>query len=226
MIALAVARTDGLDESTYERLRASVPAYRQRKADRHYRRLDRFASVVSFSLLQGLWAEYGEGPLPPIVRDRLGKPRFAESGWHFNLSHDSWICVCALASVSVGVDVQSRVPFDADLFKSMVASSEWGLRDRLVTADDLSALWTRKEAIVKRSGRGLSTPPHEVDTLAARDVLTYSADAEDFRLSLCATGSDVDELASQLRIRRVRPETDAWSSVTCRDLRRVPRHLD
>ncbi|RPF22269.1 4'-phosphopantetheinyl transferase family protein [Myceligenerans xiligouense] len=213
VIDLVIARSDGLDEAAFRRLRASLPVSRRERADRYRRKADRDASVVVFSLLQYLWRRRVGGPLPDVVRGERGKPRFrGVDGWHFNLSHDASVCVCALSPVPVGVDVQSRVPFDDRLFETIAAPGERHLRGELLRADDLSPLWTRKEAVVKRSGRGLSTPLGEVDTVAATDVLT-AADRSGFLLSISAEGLREDQPASGLRVRYLRPgpEPGGWS---------------
>lgn len=229
MIDLLIARADLLDGLAFQRLRARVPVDRRRKSDGHHRRQDRYASVVAFSLLQHLWRLRSTRPMPPVVPGEFGKPRFAgEDGWHFNLSHDGAVCVCVLAPVPVGVDVQSRVPFSAGLFERMAAPGERRLRERLRRADDLSPLWTRKEAIVKRTGRGLSTPLEGVDTLAAPDVLTLSCDERGFRISVSAEGLSEFDLLPRLRIDWVGPGPDpgTWSRTARRGaLRQIPRHL-
>ncbi|UZN02607.1 4'-phosphopantetheinyl transferase family protein [Cellulomonas sp. S1-8] len=204
MIDLAIARSDDLDEPELRRLRAGLPVERQERVGRYRRKADRDASVVAFALLQYLWWRRIGGPLPDVVRGERGKPAFrGVDGWHFNLSHDASVCACVLSPVPVGVDVQSRVPFEDRLFESIAAPGERHLRDELLRADDLSPLWTRKEAVVKRTGRGLSTPLREVDTAAARDVLTTSG-GSGFRLSISAQGLREEELRSVLRVRFLR----------------------
>ncbi|WP_100448680.1 4'-phosphopantetheinyl transferase family protein [Glycomyces xiaoerkulensis] len=226
MIDVAIARSDPLDEATFQRLRAEVPAERRRKTDRYHRRQDRYARVVSFALLQYLWRERSADPMPEVVSGEFGKPRFRGlPEAHFNWSHDASVCVCAFASVPIGIDLQSRVPFDGGLFECIAAPGEERVRDRLLRADDLSSLWTRKEALVKRTGRGLSTPLQAVDTLAAPDLLTLSCDEMDFRISVSAEGLSERELRSRLRTRWVRPNPapGGWSEEPHRgSLRRLP----
>jgi phosphopantetheinyl transferase len=200
VIDLAIARSDDLDEPDLRRLRAGLPVGRQERADRYRRRVDRDASVVAFTLLQYLWRRRVGGALPDVVRGDRGKPGFrGVDDWRFNLSHDASVCVCVLSPVPMGVDVQSRVPFDDRLFESIAAPGERHLRDELLRADDLSPLWTRKEAVVKRTGRGLSTPLREVDTVAATDALTSSG-RSGFRLSLSADGMRAEALQPVLRV--------------------------
>lgn len=212
MIDLAIARSDGLDEPAFQRLSASLPADRRERAGRYRRAEDRDASVVAFSLLQYLWRRRVGGPLPDVVTGERGKPGFlGVDGWHFNLSHDASVCACVLSDVPVGVDVQSRVPFDDRLFESIAAPGERRLRSELSRSDDLSPLWTRKEAAVKRTGQGLATPLPDVDTVAGADIVTATGSA--FRLSITADGLREDELVSRVRVVFLRPGPgpDGWS---------------
>ncbi len=227
MIDLVVARSDDVDEQTMHALRAALPAERRRKSDTYYREADRHASIVAFSLLQQVWGEQTGDALPQIVLGRFGKPEFADNQrWHFNLSHDASFCVCVLASMPVGVDVQSRVPFDGGLFERMAAPGEQRLRDQLARLDDLSGLWSRKEALVKQTGHGLTTVLQDVDTLVSTEVLTLSDDERNLRLSVSAAGLDEQGIHSGLRIRWLRPvsspatwverqENRTWRRLTC-----------
>lgn len=225
MIDLAIARSDLVDEAAFGVLRAGVPPGRRERSDAYHRPRDRYASVVSFSLLQQLWRGRFAAPLPPVAVGRYGKPRFVgEEDWHFNLSHDAGVCVAVLGPVPVGVDVQGTVPFDDGLFDRMAAPGEQRLRERLRRSGDLSPLWTRKEAIVKRTGRGLTTPLRDVDTLASPSVLTFAHDDLGVRLSVSAEGLQPDALGSRLRVRRLAPVrvSGQWCEVPTRPLRHLP----
>lgn len=211
-----IARSDLVDEPTFERLRAALPFERRLRSDRYHRRQDRYASVVAFALLQYLWRERLSGPMPEIVVGAFGKPRFGgRRDWHFNWSHDGPVCACALSPMPIGVDVQSRVPFGEALFERIAAPSERGRKEWYRQANDLSVLWTRKEAVVKRTGRGLSTPLREVDTIAAPDIATFTCDESDVRFSVSAEGLSEQALLSRLRIRAVRPASGKWTAVAC-----------
>ena len=225
MIDLAIARVDLVDEQTFKRLRATVPIERQRRSDRYHRRPDRYASIVAFTLLQRLWKERLDDPMPEVVLEPFGKPRFhGRRDWHFNWSHEHSVCVCALAPMPIGVDAQSRVPFDDALFDQIAARGERHWRDRFRRMDDLSLMWTRKEATVKRTGQGLSTPLRDIDTLAATDIATFSFDEIDVRISISAEALTEQDLLARLRIRDMRPgpAPDLWSATAGR---RLLRHL-
>ncbi|HEY5978876.1 MAG TPA: 4'-phosphopantetheinyl transferase superfamily protein [Microlunatus sp.] len=221
MIELAISRSDQVDEATIGRLYAALPELRKVRSDAYYRQIDRRTSIVSFALLQLLWSEQFAGPMPEIVVGIFGKPAFAGVGVaHFNISHDQTVCACVLAPVSVGVDLQSRVPFDEDLFDRIASQTELRLRDQLVALDDLSPLWTRKEAVVKRTGRGLTMPFQTIEALSAPGVLTMTCDEPDVRLSLSAAGRTTEDLLADVRIRFLQPHSgpDEWSSVPAGEL--------
>lgn len=212
LIHLVVADVDSLDPAGFARLRAAVPIERRERSDRYLRLRDQYSSVVVYSLLQHLWSEVETGPMPPVQIGPYGKPQFGFSGWHFNWSHDGRLCVCVLARVPVGVDVQTRLAFDAGLFVRMATPAELDLRAPLAADGDLSVLWTRKEALVKLSGRGLSTPLTTVEAWAGA-VVTWSSPAYDARISLAAEQMAVACLRRRTQLRLLAPTADGrWRS--------------
>ncbi len=189
MIRVALARSEGLSPAVFARLRDGVPLERRVRSDRYHRPEDLRASIVAFALLQHLWGERNPVALPRLTRGRHGKPRFAEpNGWHFNWSHDTSWCACALARWPVGINVQGPVRFDEGLFDRVAAPAEAHLREPLRRLDDLSALWTRKEAVAKRSGLGLAAGFTSLETVHDPDVLTLTGSDPDLRLSVSAEG--------------------------------------
>jgi 4'-phosphopantetheinyl transferase len=86
-----------------------------------------------------------------------------DPGLEFNVSHSGPIAVYAVAEQPVGVDIQ-RVDPDLEwpaLAQSFFAPSEYMAISALPDADQREAFfacWTRKEALVKAAGLGLSHP--------------------------------------------------------------------
>ena len=90
-----------------------------------------------------------------------GKPYFTEGELHFNLSHAGDLAVAVLADCRVGVDIE---PYDHEIPKvrrerlaSLFTPGERALLK--VTADPARTfleIWVRKEALAKRSGRGIA----------------------------------------------------------------------
>ena len=118
-------------------------------------------SLCAWSLLAA--ALEAEGiPLREVTFDACGKPRFAEGGPGFSLSHGGGLCAVSLGDGPTGVDVE---PVDRSLTPA--------LRARLRTPgeegaelDDV-ALWCLKESLIKCQGTGWTVLPAKVDTTAA-----------------------------------------------------------
>lgn len=209
-VDLVITDADALDAHSFRILKSLLPHERQKRSDRYDRRVDRYTSVVAFAQLQKLWAERHHGPLPTITVGRFGKPKFStDTGLHFNWSHDSALCACALAPTPVGVDISGPVPFEQNLFHYMAAPRERRLGAHLQRENDLSALWTRKEATVKRTGLGLTMPLRQVDTTTAEDILTFTCEAMGFQVSLSVQGLTADVLRDLLRVRFLTPRPPA-----------------
>ena len=129
---------------------------------------DRARFVAARAALREILAGYtGLDPLElPILRNAHGKPYFDFPGAPgFNLSHSGDIGMLAVGrAAAIGIDVESReLPRDArDLAASVFSPEE---RDALhCVADDaldeaFFTCWTRKEALLKALGTGLTLDP-------------------------------------------------------------------
>lgn len=187
MILLASAAE--LDDGVLDHLAARLPAQRRERAARFLRPVDRASNIVAHALLDYGWSRVSREALPSIATGRWGKPRFAApTRWQFNLSHDSGVCVCVMSRSAVGVDVQSRVPFDEGLLSRFAAPAELGHTANYRAADDVGALWTRKEALVKRMGRGIGADLREIDTTRVSDLHTIRSEELGMHLSVSARG--------------------------------------
>jgi len=112
-----------------------------------------------------------------IVRSAGGKP-FCAGGPDFNLSHGGDWVLLAVDDAPIGVDVEPvRDRRLAEELAPRIASD----REQAWLAQDpgqrFTVLWTRKEAMLKRSGAGLVDDLAGVDALAAPDVLSFAVDA-------------------------------------------------
>lgn len=211
MVEIAIARADRLDPETYTRLRAGLPAHRQRRCDEYWLDRDRYASAAVFALLQQQWLLLrGHKPMPEVFRAAHGKPYFARAaGLEFGLTHDGWLAACAVASEPIGFDAQSQVSFGNALFERMSADSELGLRGPLKQLDDLSWLWSRKEAVIKRTGIGMSADLRSVDTLVESGLASFTVAGLDTTFAISVGHGSADELLQRCRVRILEPECDA-----------------
>ncbi|MBD9374614.1 4'-phosphopantetheinyl transferase superfamily protein [Rhizobium sp. ARZ01] len=87
-----------------------------------------------------------------------GRPEI-NGGPHFSLTHSDSIAVIAVSiSVPIGVDVEDiSTKIDIDILRGIMSTEEIRRLDSSdPQGDALLRLWTRKEAILKAFGRGLS----------------------------------------------------------------------
>lgn len=120
-------------------------------------RIDRPDKCVAEGLLRVLAATECHLPLSSLERmtDPTGKPIFAHHpDCHFNLSHTKGCVLCGVADRPIGVDVEHPREIGDALVRRCFSPMEQALCEgdpsRRVT------IWTRKEAVVKWQGVGLS----------------------------------------------------------------------
>lgn len=147
-----------VQESTLSRLFHLMPAERRERAEKCRFATDRCLSAISYGLLlYALREAHGlSGPVS-FEYGQDGKPFLRENREiNFNLSHCRLGAVCAIASDSVGVDIQDiQAPDYAAVHRFC---NEREHRDILRAEDpslEYTRLWTRKEALAKQSGQGL-----------------------------------------------------------------------
>ena len=108
--------------------------------------------------------ETGEA-LPPIVISPRGKPFFADSPWHFSISHTQKHAFCVLDRENIAIDAEElnrRV--NPRLAEKILSHREKAQLD--AAADRTRALltfWVLKEAAAKLSGEGLRGFPNHTN---------------------------------------------------------------
>ncbi|MBO0930095.1 4'-phosphopantetheinyl transferase family protein [Fibrella aquatilis] len=142
------------------------------RADRFYQPADRQRFVLGRALFRQVAGKLTGQPPEQVTLELgyRGKPVWVNNGgWHMNLAHaDKWVLL-ALAQTPVGVDLETIQP--AIDYKSLMASTFSNLEQQYVVeqADPRQAFyegWTRKEALVKATGQGIT------DALPQLPVLT------------------------------------------------------
>jgi 4'-phosphopantetheinyl transferase len=111
-----------------------------------------------------------------------GKPSFA-AGLHFNLSHSQGLAALGVSRThELGVDVEHVRPLKEDIAERFFSRAEVATLRTLPEHEQLDAFyrcWTRKEAVVKAIGEGLSRPLDSFDvTLDADSALLLRMDGE------------------------------------------------
>ena len=164
-----------LKDQEFRTLLSYLPETDQKQILRYRRWQDRQSHLIGrFLLLYGL-VERG---LPFSSLERLkfnayGKP-FVDAKVNFNLSHSGSCVVCAVTDRgSIGVDVEAVKDIDLAAFNDCVNDGEWSKIQQ--STDKQIAFfkcWTKKEAVIKADGRGLSIPLRQINLNDESAVLT------------------------------------------------------
>lgn len=139
-------------------------------------------SITAWALLlYALRAQNRE--MPPLVFTETGKPYFAGSDLHFNLSHTDTLVCAAVADCPVGVDAQMLTAPSDGVIRRVLSERE---QDLLRRSDDKKALftrfWTQKEACAKWTGEGLSCAFSSLDFSPYALADAFSAFGAAFRV--------------------------------------------
>lgn len=108
-----------------------------------------------------------------FVYSKHGKPALASGTLHFNLSHAHGLAALALSNdFEVGIDIERVRPIEEGIAQRFFSPAELAGLNALPVKDQLAGFfrcWTRKEAIVKAIGEGLSRPLSSFDVPVATD---------------------------------------------------------
>lgn len=114
-----------------------------------------------------------------------GKPSLSAAGaqLHFNLSHSDGLAALGVSHTrELGVDVEHERPLKEDIAERFFSIGEVAALRALPESEQLEAFyrcWTRKEAVVKAIGEGLSRPLDSFDvTLDAGTARLLRMDGE------------------------------------------------
>jgi 4'-phosphopantetheinyl transferase len=150
----------------------TLAADEQAKADRFRFDRDRRRAIVRRAAMRQILATYvgcRAGELN-FAYERQGKPalaeEFSDSAVQFNLSFSGELALCAVGRAPLGIDVEfeRQVENAALVAKHFFTSAEIAWQD---SADEPNRVflhhWTRKEALIKATGSGLSVPLNSFD---------------------------------------------------------------
>ena len=117
---------------------------------------------AGWALLEALYREETGCPLPRVVRNHRGQPRFADSHLCFSIAHTDRHAFCVLAQKPVGIDAE-ELDRQGSLRLAQKILSPGEMEQFSRAADKRRALltfWVLKEAAAKRSGEGLTGFPN------------------------------------------------------------------
>ncbi len=111
-----------------------------------------------------------------VVYNDFGKPIFKDNNVEFNISHSGEIVVCAITrNCSIGVDIEKIRNVNISIFKAQMTKQELSsiaaAEEKLVAFFDY---WTKKEAVVKAHGKGLSIPLKKFEVVNNRTKLEHT----------------------------------------------------
>ncbi len=108
-----------------------------------------------------------------FLTNAYGKPELIEGQVHFSLSHSGDLAALAVAAFPLGVDIEIMRPVSRDLPERYFSVVEReGLHDLPDDPwrDAFFRCWTRKEAVIKALGLGLSFPLSDFDVAFLADA--------------------------------------------------------
>lgn len=116
-------------------------------------------------LLEEMYLRYVGGEMPTVLTEELGKPYFADSPWHFSISHSKNHVFCALSRNRIGIDAEELDrKVSLKLAEKILSPGERQQYDR---AEDkrlaLLKFWVLKEAQAKMTGEGIRSYPNHTE---------------------------------------------------------------
>ena len=156
------------DDIEHFDLEAALPLLsdqRRQQALKFRHELGRKTCAAAYLLLrEGLLKEYGITQPPVFEYSEHGKPSIiGRPDVCFNLSHCREAAICVLDSQPVGVDIESIRKYNISLARYTMNDEEMATilhADRPDVA--FTRFWTQKEAVLKRSGQGISNNMKDV----------------------------------------------------------------
>lgn len=129
-------------------------------------------SVAGLYTLYKAMSEAGLSVATAVIeRAESGKPYFKNVPYYFNISHSCGRAVCVLDKGEVGVDIEfTKKKRNFELIaKNFFGQGEierfYGAKNK---AEEFYRIWTRKEALLKKSGSGI-----EFGVLRGIDTYSY-----------------------------------------------------
>lgn len=142
-----------------------MPESIQLKLGKYVRWQDAHAGLFGKLLLKRGLQDFGLSvSLEDLEYTIYGRPYF-KCKIDFNISHSGQYVVCAVSDSNiVGIDIEEIKPIDINDFKNYWQAKELeAINNSPDQGGKFYCYWTRKEAVVKADGGGLSIPLREID---------------------------------------------------------------
>lgn len=165
-----------------------ISKQRREYALRYHREIDQRLSVKAYLLLcSALNQLYGIEQMPIFGYSPKGKPYLRDyPDIHFNISHCEKAILCAVEKQTVGVDIETIKPYNEELARYTMNNNEIEQINRSYRPDiEFARLWTMKEAVLKKSGKGITTNIKDVLSGCEWEIDTFVSPNNDYVYSIC-----------------------------------------
>ena len=118
-------------------------------------------------LINGL-KSYGKNFNELIIQySKYGKPYFKGSNIKFNISHSGDIVVCVITDFcEIGIDIEEIKDIYIDDYKNQFSEKEFvKIEESKIKHEYFFKFWTRKEAVIKANGMGISIPLNSFEVI-------------------------------------------------------------
>lgn len=167
---------DRISERSFENILSILPISIKEKVKKFRRWQDAHASLLGKLLLMEGFKRFGiSTSLEDLRFTAYGKPCLRNVSVGFNISHSGNYVVCVLSEETdtIGIDIEEVKDIKIDDFQNIWTPSEWGE----ISQGEIKKFyqyWTKKEAVIKADGRGLSIPLKNID-VSKKQVLFNEA---------------------------------------------------
>lgn len=163
-------------DAEVERMLSSVPEPRRSQALGFKHTFGRFTTLKSYLMLADLLNSVFHLKEFRIETGSHGKPFLQDyPGIHFNISHCRNAIAVAVGDEPVGIDVESFRKFSTGLLdKSMNPAESAEVLGSQYPEEAFASFWTRKEAVFKLKGTGITDNLHGILTADTRTETTVN----------------------------------------------------
>lgn len=139
------------------------PSIRAKEIDSVSNRTVKAQKIAVWNLLELAIKTFYNLDMKDLTFTKNSFGKWQTDGFYFSLSHTKNLVCVAISDLPVGVDVENfsefikKIKNEEDLFNKITAKEEKELY-KSPSISRLSAIWTQKESIYKKSGEGVFNP--------------------------------------------------------------------
>ncbi len=171
---------------------ATVSVERRKKAESYRFEDDKKRCILSEALLRKALSAFGIKIDDISYRyNEHGKPFLKDySDIYFSISHSKDYVVCILSNAEIGIDIEYIEDINLNVAKRFFAESEYksimSSETKAQRLDKFYDCWTKKEAYIKWTGKGLACPLDSFDVYSKLDCDLKTLDKFDgYKCAIC-----------------------------------------